>query len=333
MTDVKKGKVLVTGAAGFIAFHLIESFLRDGQEVVGLDNFDPYYPRPLKETNLADLRRIAADTKASFEFFEMDFRKGESLDSLPQEITSVVHLGAKAGVRPSLENPVSYIQANLEGTVSLLEWSRRRSITEFVFGSSSSVYGNDTTPPFSEDSLCVQPISPYAATKRSGELLCSTYSHLYGFKITSLRFFTVYGPRQRPDLVIRKFIESLLDNRPITLFGDGSTARDYTFVKDIVAGIRRAHQKVLTAKAPFHEIYNLGGHKTTSLLQLVRLIEKYTEKTAEIRWDEMQPGDVRLTYANIDKSARDLGYNPQTSIEEGLQEAVKYQLTLRASKI
>jgi UDP-glucuronate 4-epimerase len=301
--------------------------------VVGIDNFDPYYPRALKEVNLKDLRLISAQTQTSFEFFEMDFRNPQSLDQLPQGITSVVHLGAKAGVRPSLENPMAYIQANLEGTTSILEWCRRRSITQFVFGSSSSVYGNDTTPPFSEDSLCVQPISPYAMTKRSGELLCSTYSHLYGFKITSLRFFTVYGPRQRPDLVIRKFIESLLNNKPITLFGDGSTARDYTFVKDIVAGIRAAHKKVLEAPKPFHEIYNLGGHKTTSLLQLVRLIEKYTEKTADIRWDQMQPGDVLLTYANIDKSSRELGYNPQTSIEEGLQEAVKYQLGLGAAKI
>lgn len=325
-------KVLVTGAAGFIAFHLIESFLRDGKAVVGIDNFDPYYPRALKEKNLADLRDIAAETKSSLEFFEMDFRSAEALTTLPQNITSVVHLGAKAGVRPSLENPVSYMQANIEGTVQLLEWCRTRNIVDFVFGSSSSVYGNDTTPPFSEDSLCVQPISPYAATKRAGELLCSTYSQLYGFKITSLRFFTVFGPRQRPDLVIRKFIEALMAKRTITLYGDGSTARDYTFVKDIVSGIRKAHDKVKSATNPFHEIYNLGGHKTTSLLELVRLIEKYTECTADIRWDEMQPGDVRLTYANIDKSARDLGYNPQTNIEEGIKQAVIWQRQVASLK-
>lgn len=318
-------KILVTGAAGFIAHHVIEALLRSGQDVVGMDNFDAFYERPVKDRNVADLRGIAEETGTRFEFHEADIRTFPFEIFGRTEIESVIHLAAKAGVRPSLEAPEEYMSVNVQGTVRLLEFARERGIGNFVFGSSSSVYGDDTAPPFREESLCVQPISPYAATKRAGELVCSTFCHLYGLKIASLRFFTVYGPRQRPDLAIHKFTRQIHRGQTITLFGDGTTSRDYTFVSDITKGVLSALEWVRkTAKPGEMEIFNLGGSRTTTLLDLVRMIEKELGTEAKINWEPRQPGDVETTFADVSKSKRVLGYSPDFPIHVGIQKFVTW---------
>jgi UDP-glucuronate 4-epimerase len=304
---------------------LIEALLRSGKEVVGIDNFDAFYPRSVKEKNVADLKVIAQEVGVRFELIEGDIRnfsddlfKGHAFDT-------VIHLAAKAGVRPSLIAPEEYSAVNIQGTVRLLEFARKKSIKNFVFGSSSSVYGDDTSPPFREDSLAVRPISPYAATKRAGELICSTYCHLYGMKIAALRFFTVYGPRQRPDLAIHKFTQQISRGETLVLFGDGSTSRDYTFVSDIVKGVLSAASWVQkTAKPGEMEIFNLGGSKTTSLINLVQMIEKELGMQAKIDWQPRQPGDVEITFADVSKSGKILEYKPDFPIEIGIQKFVEW---------
>jgi UDP-glucuronate 4-epimerase len=326
------GRTFVTGAAGFIAFHLIESLLKSHQDVVGIDNFDPFYPRAAKEKNISDLKMIAEKTGSSFEFHELDIRSFP-FDSFEgkKPIESIIHLAAKAGVRPSLQDPEDYVSVNIQGTVRMLEFARSRGIRNFVFGSSSSVYGDDSEPPFREECLAVLPISPYAATKRAGELLCSTYSHLYGLKIAALRFFTVYGPRQRPDLAIHKFTKLISKSEPITLYGDGQTSRDYTFVSDIIQGVESALWWVRTqAKPGSVEIFNLGGSRTTSLLDLVRMIEKELGSSAHIKWDSMQAGDVKTTFADISKSSRILGYRSDFPIETGIRNFVQWYNSAQA---
>ena len=316
--------VLVTGAAGFIASHLIERLLLNGRPVVGLDNFDPFYPRALKESNLAHLRAVARATGTPFDFREGDFTVPADLAALPRNVDAVVHLGGKAGVRPSLLDGAGYIHANVVGTQLLLEWCRARRVETFVFGSSSSVYGNDSPLPFHEGAAADRPVSPYAATKRSAELLAASHAHLWGLKVTCLRFFTVYGPRQRPDLAIRKFTTRIAEGRPVELFGKGDTRRDYTCVSDIVSGILRALRFTAESAAGSFEIINLGGSRLTSLLELVRLLEANLGRAAQLVFTDEQPGDVRNTFADVGKARALLGYAPEIAIEDGIGEFVRW---------
>ena len=304
------GRILVTGAAGFIGGHCCKALLQQGWQVSGLDNFDPFYARAVKEQALNDLR-----SHPGFEFVEGDIRDGELAERLARGSELVLHLAARAGVRPSIEEPEAYASVNLTGTISLLEACRRAGVRRFIFGSSSSVYGDLTPVPFREDAPAVDPISPYAATKRAGELVCRVYSHLHGFRVAALRFFTVYGPRQRPDLAIHRFTRLLVAGQPIQQFGDGSTERDYTHVDDIVAGVLGAVRWTESEEAAF-EIFNLGESSTVRLDRLIALISGALGVTPAIERRPMVPGDVQRTFADVSKARTVLGYNPQVSIEE-----------------
>lgn len=305
-------RILITGIAGFIGSHLAERLLINGYEVVGIDSFDPFYPRALKEQNLAEIRKTG-----TFEFFDLDFSEPGAMERISGNVDAVIHLGAKAGVLPSLKDPAAYIKTNIQGTQNILEWMRARSITKLVFASSSSVYGNNQTP-FSESDDVSKPISPYAFTKKSCELLNHTYHHLYGFDVINLRFFTVFGERQRPDLAIHKFVKAILADEPITMFGDGSTARDYTYVLDIVEGITSALSYVQQHGRVF-EIINLGNYAPVSLREMIDTIYSVLGKSPRIHQIEKQPGDVEITWANIEKAKTLLGYQPMTSFREGVE--------------
>lgn len=308
--------VLVTGGAGFIGSHLVDTLLKDGRTVTVLDNFDAFYPRALKEQNIAGHRAHGRWT-----LVEADIRDRAALDALPQDIDVVVHLAAKAGVRPSIQDPLSYQAVNVAGTQNLLEFARTRGIPQFVFASSSSVYGVNPRVPWSEEDHVLQPISPYASTKVSGELLGHVYSHLYGIRFLALRFFTVYGPRQRPDLAINKFARLMQAGKPIPMFGDGSTRRDYTFVQDIVAGIRAA----MVYHATPYEVINLGNDQTVSLRQMIAGLEHALGVTARLEQLPEQPGDVPQTWASVEKARRLLGYAPSTSYPEGVRHFIEWQ--------
>jgi UDP-glucuronate 4-epimerase len=305
-------RVAVTGAAGFIGSHCCRALLNAGHEVSALDNFDPFYDRRIKERGLAALRPLDG-----FRFLEGDIRDSVAVRTALAGCEAVVHLAARAGVRPSIEQPVLYSSINVDGTVQLLDACREWGIRRFVFGSSSSVYGDATEPPFREDAPAVNPISPYAATKRAGELLCGVYAHLYGMRIASLRFFTVYGPRQRPDLAIHRFTSLLATGRTIQQYGDGSSERDYTHVDDIVQGVLGAVRWVGQPGAA-HEIVNLGESRTVSLNRLISLIAGSLGVEPSIEYLPEQPGDVRRTCADISKAGRLLGYHPTVTIEEGI---------------
>lgn len=307
--------ILVTGAAGFIGSHLSEALISQGHKVVGVDNFDPFYDRSIKETNLSYLR-----SQSNFRLIEADISDGELLErelleTLGGNCDAIVHIAAKAGVRPSIEDPVAYQETNVRGTQNMLELARKAKIKQFVFASSSSVYGVNPRVPWSESDAVLQPISPYASTKVSGELLGHVYSHLYGIRFIGLRFFTVYGPRQRPDLAINKFTRLILNGEAIPFFGDGETRRDYTFVKDTVKGIIQA----IDYRDSAYELINLGNNKTVSLNELVAGLEKALGKKAVIDRLPEQPGDVPQTWADISKAKSLLGYNPSTGIEAGLK--------------
>lgn len=303
--------ILLTGVAGFIGSHLAARLSTRGDRVVGLDNFDEtLYPAALHQRNLA--------TVAS----AIDFSEGSFLDDALVErlfaqhhFDLVVHLGALAGVRPSLAQPLRYQAVNIGGTLTLLEACRRHQVRRFVFASSSSVYGAHNEVPFSERDPAVRPASPYAASKRAGELFCSNYSDLYGIATSALRFFTVYGPRQRPEMAIHKFARLILEGRPLPFFGDGSSARDYTFIEDIVDGLVAAIDRCGEGR---HRVYNLGGTRTTTLAQLIAFLERILDKRAILDRQPDQPGDVPITYADITEAERDLGYRPKVPIEEGL---------------
>ncbi|HLK93177.1 MAG TPA: NAD-dependent epimerase/dehydratase family protein [Polyangia bacterium] len=314
-------RIFVTGAAGFIGSHLAERLCARGDEVVGLDNFDPFYPRAIKERNLAALRG-----QARFTFVEGDIRDAAAVGRAfgGGRFDVAVHLAALAGVRPSLAEPARYADVNLVGTQRVLDGARAAGVRRFVFASSSSVYGGDSEPPFKESDLCLKPLSPYASTKRAGELILTTANHLYGLDVTCLRFFTVYGPRQRPDLAIHKFGRLIGAGKPIPLFGDGSTSRDYTFIDDIVDGVVAAIDEA--AGAGFR-IYNLGGSRTTTLLGLVELISAALGKKAIIEWQPEQPGDMKRTLADVTLSGRALGYAPKVSMEEGIARFVAWLKT------
>lgn len=309
--------VLVTGAAGFIASHLIPRLLDQGHRVVGIDNFDPFYPKPVKERNLAALIPHAA-----FHFAEADIRIPSQLAALP-DFDTVVHLAAKAGVRPSIVSPQEYIDVNITGTHHLLQLCEARGCRKMAFASSSSIYGNSPHIPFVEEGFEYLPISPYAATKRSNEYLNYTYHHLYGLDILNLRFFTVYGPRQRPDLAIHKFTRLLLEGKPIPMFGDGSTARDYTYVSDTVHGICRALD-YLWSHEGVYDIVNLGNQTPVKLIDLIHILGEAVGVRPVIETYPMQEGDVEITYANIEKASRLFGYRPTTVIGEGLRQFVDW---------
>jgi UDP-glucuronate 4-epimerase len=302
--------ILVTGGAGFIGSHLVDSLLADGVRVTTLDNFDPFYPRALKEQNIAGHRGHPC-----WQLAECDLQDMQALlDAVPGDCDTYVHLAAKAGVRPSIADPIAYLSVNVRGTQNLLEIARARGVRQFVFASSSSVYGVNPRVPWSEDDHVLEPISPYASTKVSGELLGHVYSHLFGICFIALRFFTVYGPRQRPDLAIHKFARLMLDGRPVPVFGDGSTRRDYTFIDDIVSGIRAA---IDYDRSPY-EVVNLGNNQTITLREMIGGLEDALGLKARIEQLPEQPGDVPQTWASVDKAARLFGYAPSTTYAEGV---------------
>jgi len=307
--------LLVTGGAGFIGSHLCRRLLNGGHRVTAIDNFDPFYPRAMKEQGIRDF------PARFFTLVETDICNTDTiLQTLHgTDVDAIVHLAVKAGVRPSIEAPMAYEQTNVGGTQSMLEVAQQLDIDTFIYGSSSSVYGNQQNVPFSEEHPVGHPISPYAATKRSGELLAHTFHHLYDLTVHCLRFFTVYGPRQRPDLAIHKFARQLLTDQPITMYGDGSSSRDYTYVEDIVDGIVGSLERTQALDAPEYEIINLGGSETTPLKDLIHGIADALDIDPEIKQLPTQPGDVKRTYADIDKAHRLLGYQPSTSIDDGLQ--------------
>lgn len=318
--------IVVTGAAGFIGSHTCEALVALGHRVTGVDSFDGYlYPADVKRRTAAELARaLPADRYA---LVEADICDEDAMRRLcgASDVDVVCHLAALAGVRPSIDQPMRYVRANLAGTTAVLEAMRGGASRRLVFASSSSVYGarGDATAdlaavrPFREDDPCLRPASPYAATKRSGELICSTYRDLFGIGVSCLRFFTVYGPRQRPDMAIHKFARAIDAQRPLAFFGDGTTRRDYTFIADIVAGVVAACERI--APDTF-SIYNLGGTATTSLSELVAIVERVVGKPALLDRQPIQPGDVPVTFADITNAARDLGYRPTTGVEDGVRE-------------
>ena len=308
--------VLITGGAGFIGSHLTQRVLEGGQQVLCLDNFNDYYDPNIKRRNVETFLGNGNYTLVEGDILDLNLLR-EIFGK--HQIAVVVHLAARAGVRPSLRQPLLYQQVNVEGTTNLLEVSRESGVEKFIFGSSSSVYGENKKVPFSEADPVDHPISPYAATKKACELICYTYHHLYDLPVTCLRFFTVYGPRQRPDMAIYKFTKSISAGEPITMYGDGKSQRDYTYVSDIVDGIINAIQH-----CHGYEIYNLGESKTIELRRLIDLISECVGKRAEIQTLPQQPGDVSITYADISKARREIGYAPQVGIEEGIERFVRW---------
>lgn len=303
--------VLVTGAAGFIGSHLCDRLVAEGHQVTGIDNFDPFYPRSLKESNISRLMN-----HPNFRLLELDITNAEALvHQFPDGIDAIIHLAAKAGVRPSISDPEAYQRVNVLGTQNLLEQARKRKIGQFVFGSSSSVYGVNERVPWQESDAVLRPISPYASSKVAGELLGHVYAHLYPIRFIALRFFTVYGPRQRPDLAIHRFFQMINEDQAIPVFGDGTTLRDYTYVDDIVSGIMAA----LQYNATNYEVINLGNNQTVALSELINAIEEVIGKKANINRLPPQPGDVPQTSADITKARALLGYHPQTPLHQGLQ--------------
>jgi len=310
--------VLLTGSAGFIASHLSERLLAGGSGVVGLDNFDDFYDPGLKERNLARSREFRG-----FSLVRGDIRDPALLDTLPADIDTIVHIAARAGVRPSIAQPNLYYDVNVMGTLNLLEFARARGIRRFLFASSSSVYGNNRNVPFSESDRVDNPISPYAATKRAGELLTHTYTHLYGITCLCLRFFTVYGPRQRPDLAIRKFTRLLLSGEELPMFGDGSSQRDYTYIDDILQGLEGSLRWVADHEG-VHEIVNLGESRTIALKEMISILGEETGVTPRIRHLPDQPGDVVRTFADISKARAVLGYDPQWDFRQGIRAFIEW---------
>jgi UDP-glucuronate 4-epimerase len=314
--------ILVTGGAGFIGSHLVDRLLAEGEwRVSVVDDFNDFYDPAIKHANA-----MPHEQQSNYRLFAADIRDKSALDKIFAEnaFDCIVHLAARAGVRPSLEEPLLYTETNINGTMNLLELAREHGIRQFVFGSSSSVYGINAKVPFSEDDPIRQPISPYAATKAAGELLCHTYSHLYGLRAVCLRFFTVYGPRQRPDLAIHKFARLISAGKPIPVFGDGTTRRDYTFIDDIIAGVRASIDYVGDEAKSVYEVVNLGESRTVELRELISLLEKELGTTAQIDRQPLQPGDVPQTFADITKARAILGYDPQTQIEEGIRRFVQW---------
>ncbi|MBI1337051.1 MAG: SDR family NAD(P)-dependent oxidoreductase [Phycisphaera sp.] len=305
--------ILITGAAGFIGSHLTDNLLASGQSVVGIDNFCDFYDPARKRKNIEK-----ATNSKSFTLVEADIRDREAVMRTFEQHKPgcVVHLAAMAGVRPSIERPEYYTAVNLDGTVNLLDAAVKHSVSRFLFASSSSVYGNNEKVPFTETDNVDHPISPYAATKKAGELICHSYHHVHKLSIYCLRFFTVFGPRQRPDLAINKFMRLVAEGKPIPVFGDGSTSRDYTFVEDIVTGIRAAMDRC--GKVGGYRVYNLGGSHPVTLSEMIATVERVTGIKAKLDRKPMQAGDVERTWADLTRSKTELGYEPHTTLEAGM---------------
>jgi len=310
--------ILVTGGAGFIGSHLVDRLLGEGGwQITVVDDFNDFYSPEIKHANIAEHLR-----SPNYRLVDADIRDAATMAALFTEykFDVVVHLAARAGVRPSLSEPKLYAETNINGTLNLLELARQHNIKQFVFGSSSSVYGINAKVPFAEDDRIHQPISPYAATKAAGEHICHAYSHLYGIRIVALRFFTVYGARQRPDLAIHKFSRLITEGKPIQVFGDGTTRRDYTYVDDIIQGVRAA----IDYDKSMFEVFNLGESQTIELGELISLLEQNLDMSAIIDRQPLQPGDVPITFADITKSRELLGYNPTTKIADGIPKFVEW---------
>ena len=310
-------RALVTGAAGFIGSHLVDRLLADGWTVLGLDNFDAFYPRDVKERHIAAHRQHPQYRLVEADIRDLAAVRAAVAAALPDV---VVHLAARAGVRPSIADPVGYQEVNVRGTQNMLELARELRIGQFVFASSSSVYGINPRVPWSEDDHVLLPISPYASTKVSGELLGHVYSHLFGIRFVALRFFTVYGPRQRPDLAIHKFARNIREGKPIPVFGSGSTRRDYTFIDDIVNGIVGA----VRYDRSLYEVVNLGNSATVSLTDMIGQLEEALGKKAVIDRQPEQPGDVPQTWAAVEKAHKLFAYEPTTQFGEGVRRFVSW---------
>jgi len=315
-------KIIVTGGAGFIGSHLTTALLERGEQVVVIDNFNDFYDPALKRENIALFA-----SNPGFKLYEADIRDTEVIASIfrDEKPDAVCHLAARAGVRPSIELPVLYEQVNCLGTLNLLEAARKCGTPNFVFASSSSVYGINSKVPFSELDQVTCPISPYATTKRAGELMCYTYSHLYKLPVTCLRFFTVYGERGRPDMAVAKFTKLICEGSGIEVYGDGSAQRDFTYVSDIVDGVVNA-----IYRPSAYEIINIGGANTIDVKRLIELIETALGVKASVRYGEIMPGDVPITYADVTKAKKLLGFSPKVRIEEGVQRYVKWFLERRS---
>ena len=316
MTD--SGPIIVTGAAGFIGSHLCERLLAMGRRVVGVDNFDPFYDPAIKHANIAEVRRSADRLRASFELVELDLSKPAPTRALFERVKpqGVIHLAAKAGVRPSIADPAAYARANVVATAVVLEESRRAGAKRVVVASSSSVYGNASRVPFTEDDPVNEPVSPYAATKRANELQCYTHWHLTRMPTACLRFFTVYGPRQRPDLAISTFLGKISRREDISVFGDGSSSRDYTYIDDIVSGVVASYERI---DQHGYRVWNLGGSAPVRLDEMLATISRVVGHKPKITRLPMQPGDVLRTWADLSRSTRELGYSPATGFEDGVR--------------
>ena len=321
-------RILLTGGAGFIGSHVAEALLQRRAHLTIVDSLHDFYSPDWKKENLEEIRR-----NGDFEFHQVDICDGPRLRDVISKARpeQVIHLAARAGVRPSISEPGAYVDVNVGGTVNLLELCREYGVGKFIFGSSSSVYGATARAPFSEDQVELRPISPYAATKLAGEMLCYTYAHLHQLPVVCLRFFTVYGARQRPDLAIHKFTALIESGKAIPVFGTGTTGRDYTYVDDIVAGVLAAAEYNPPGDAPF-DVFNLGNSHPVKLSELVALLEHATGKKAICEQKPPQPGDVPLTWADISKAGRLLGYRPATSLEAGLQRFVAWYRAAAAKR-
>ena len=316
-------RILVTGGAGFIGSHLVEKLLSLGHDVAILDDFNDFYDPQIKRQNIAAVAKDVA-------IHHLDLRDSGAVRNLfhREKFEAIAHLAARAGVRPSIQNPQLYYDTNVDGTLHLLDAARVTGVERFIFASSSSVYGNSKSVPFSEDRQLIQTLSPYGATKIAGEFLCSTYSHLYGMRVVALRYFTVYGPRQRPDLAIHQFTRKIQAGKPIDQFGDGTTRRDYTYIDDIIQGTIAA----LNYDGPMFDIFNLGENETIQLRDLIAGIENALGEKAKINRLPEQPGDMPVTYADISKARELLGYNPSTRLSDGLPRFIEWFLQSSLAK-
>lgn len=311
---------LITGGAGFIGSHLADTLLKQGNKVIVIDNFNDFYNPKIKENNIKHNLE-----NPNYKLERIDIRDIEEVNRVFSEnkIDNIMHLAAMAGVRPSIENPILYQEVNCMGSQNILEAMKKNNVKNIVFASSSSVYGNTKTVPFKETDIVDYAISPYAATKKANEVMCHVYHKLYGFNVIMLRFFTVYGERQRPDLAINKFTRLIMDEKPIPVFGDGNTSRDYTYVKDIIDGIMKS-LKYVEENESVYEILNLGESEPITLNQMIETIEEVIGKKAIIERLPMQPGDVDRTYADISKAKELIGYNPKTSFKQGIKKFVEW---------
>ena len=327
-------KILVTGAAGFIGFHVCKRFIKAGIEVVGIDNLNSYYDINLKKNRIKELENLSKQLLISFKFYKGDIVQSKDLEKLfndankeKSKITEVIHLAAQAGVRYSLENPSAYIQSNLVGFFNIIEQSKKNCINNFYYASSSSVYGGNDKTPFEESDNVNQPISLYAATKKSNELIAHTYSHLFNLPTIGLRFFTVYGPWGRPDMALFKFTESIINNKPIRVFNYGNMLRDFTYIDDVIESIFLLMQNSdNNSNSKLYKIFNIGNSNPTKLYDYIEAIENNLGKKADMILEEMQPGDVKETYANTELLKKFISFKPNTSIDKGIKEFIKWYL-------